>query len=108
MMEILRVLADGTGSWPSRSASSPVRRSLRYQLVRNGWSSHSACSCAVSGAIMLDTPFVVGSGMVPSGAPPYVGRVLVVGQADDARQAVGGAQLVRDVEALQAEHALAA
>jgi hypothetical protein len=37
-----------------------------------------------------------------------VGRVLEVREADDARQAVRGAVLVRDVEALETEDALPA
>src|SRR6266700_1963820 len=42
MMEIFRVLAEGTGVSPSRLAVSPVARSLRYQLVWKGRASHSA------------------------------------------------------------------
>ena len=33
MIEILRVLAEGTGTAPARSAVAPVVRSFRYQLV---------------------------------------------------------------------------
>src|SRR5215831_140097 len=40
MIEILRVLADGTGTVPKRSAVAPVARSFRNQLVWNGRASH--------------------------------------------------------------------
>ena len=42
MIEILRVLAEGTGTPPKRSARAPVARSFRYQLVWNGSASHSS------------------------------------------------------------------
>ena len=44
------------------------------------------------------------------GAPEeqHVGGMLVVGEADDAGVAVGGAHRVRDAEPLEAEHPLAA
>src|SRR5438128_6068259 len=45
MMEIFRVLADGTGTSPRRSARSPLVRSFKYQLVSNGSPSHSSSSC---------------------------------------------------------------
>src|SRR5262245_18974993 len=41
-MEILRVLADGTGTSPMRSAVFPLARSFRYQLDWKGSASHSA------------------------------------------------------------------
>src|SRR5712691_5389248 len=44
MIEILRVLADGTGTSPRRSARSPLARFFRYQLVSNGSASHSSSS----------------------------------------------------------------
>ena len=46
--------------------------------------------------------------LVGSAEQQDVGRVFVVGEADDAGVAVGGAHRVRDAEALQAEHPLAA
>src|SRR5262245_1368073 len=42
MIEILRVLADGTATSPRRSAVAPVARSLRYQLTWNSALSHSS------------------------------------------------------------------
>src|SRR5439155_11970225 len=42
MIEILRVLADGTGTSPRRSALAPVAKSLRYQLAWKGAASHSS------------------------------------------------------------------
>src|SRR5437867_6421381 len=42
MIEILRVLADGTGTSPSRSAVAPVARSFRYQLAWKSAASHSS------------------------------------------------------------------
>src|SRR5262250_2205586 len=44
MIEIFRVLADGTGTAPRRSARSPLARSFRYQLVSKGSASHSSSS----------------------------------------------------------------
>src|SRR5206468_3596353 len=46
MIEILRVLADGTGTSPIRSARAPVARSFRYQLAWNGTASHNPFSCS--------------------------------------------------------------
>src|SRR4029453_8453698 len=40
MIEILRVLAEGTATLPRRSASTPLARSLRYQLTSNSPPSH--------------------------------------------------------------------
>src|SRR5438552_8061833 len=45
MIEILRVLADGTGTSPARFAVSPLLQSLRYQLDWNGSASHRAFIC---------------------------------------------------------------
>src|SRR5881628_493584 len=42
MIEILRVLADETGTSPRRSALAPVAKSLRYQLAWKGAASHSS------------------------------------------------------------------
>src|SRR2546428_3860326 len=42
MIEIFRVLADGTGTSPSRSARAPVARSFRYQLAWKFAASHSS------------------------------------------------------------------
>src|SRR4029453_5982977 len=42
MIEILRVLAEGTGTSPRRLAVVPVARSLRYQLTWNSALSHSS------------------------------------------------------------------
>src|SRR5437870_12949640 len=44
MIEILRVLADGTGTSPRRLAVAPVARSFRYQPVWNSARSHSSSS----------------------------------------------------------------
>src|SRR5262245_1519551 len=44
MIEILRVLADGTGMSPRRLALAPVARSFRYQPVSNSARSHSSSS----------------------------------------------------------------
>ncbi len=41
-IEILRVLAEGTGTSPRRSARCPLARSFRYQLVWNGSASQRA------------------------------------------------------------------
>src|SRR5690349_18738302 len=53
MMEILRVLAEGTGTSPRRSARSPLARSFRYQLVWNGSVSQRASRRAASSRMVL-------------------------------------------------------
>ncbi len=53
-------------------------------------------------------PLGLGPELVGAAQQRHVGRVLVVRQADDAADAVRGAHGVRDVEALQPQHALAA
>src|SRR5690242_20335944 len=52
MIEILRVLADGTTTSPARSAVSPVFKSLKYQLVVYGCSSQRAFSFAIRSDIV--------------------------------------------------------
>ena len=56
MIEIFRVLADGTGTAPSRAARRPVARSCRCQLVWNGSASHSAWSRVTRSFIAITTP----------------------------------------------------
>jgi hypothetical protein len=51
MIEIFRVLADGTRMSPCRSARAPVAVSLRYQLAWNGTASHSASRRSTSSRI---------------------------------------------------------
>src|SRR5260370_24539409 len=53
MIEILRVLAEGTGTSPSRSARAPVAQSLRYQLVWNGSVSQRASRRAARAFLAL-------------------------------------------------------
>src|SRR4026209_1942846 len=55
-MEIFRVLAEGTGTSPSRSARAPRSRSCRYQLVWKGRASHSAFIRLIK-ASMGNSPF---------------------------------------------------
>src|SRR5262249_36406263 len=42
MIEIFRVLAEGTATLPRRSAAAPLARSFRYQLTSNSAPSHSS------------------------------------------------------------------
>ena len=53
-----RLLADGTITWPLRSASSPVFRFLRYQPVWNGCSSQSPFNRCTSSCIVCLPSFV--------------------------------------------------
>jgi C4-dicarboxylate transporter len=63
MMEIFRVLAEGTGVSPRRSARAPVVRSLRYQLVWKGRTSHSAFISWMSSCMAFSS----GAGGAPAG-----------------------------------------
>src|SRR5207253_11105805 len=42
MIEVLRVLAEGTATFPRRSAATPLARSFKYQLTSNSARSHSS------------------------------------------------------------------
>src|SRR3989454_4164843 len=76
MIEILRVLADGTGTAPRRSALAPVARSLRYQLAWNFSASHSSlrrlARSRIEGLLSILHPEirpVPYRGPIPSGSP---------------------------------------
>src|SRR5262245_338898 len=71
MMEILRVLAEGTGRSPRRSARQPVARSFRYQLVWKGRASHS--SFRVFSSACMVVPPISGRSRRPGGAPARLG-----------------------------------
>src|SRR5262245_21186944 len=71
MMEILRVLAEGTGRSPRRSARRPVGRSFRYQLVWKGRASHS--SLRVFSSACMVVPPISGRSRRPGGAPARLG-----------------------------------
>src|SRR5262249_51902900 len=53
IMAILRVLADGTTTWPWRCTVSPVPRAFRYQPVWNGSSSQSLLRSVTSISNMM-------------------------------------------------------
>src|SRR5262249_57784721 len=83
MIEIFRVLAEGTGVSPRRFAVSPLRRSLRYQLVWNGRASQSAFIRVTRSSIRgLLAPWV---SSWPAG-PPARFRLLEAGAPVDERQ----------------------
>src|SRR5512134_1195916 len=77
-IEILRVLAEGTGTSPRRSARAPEARSFTYQLVWNGSASQRASRRAASSfTVLLPEP-----GHGEGGAPELGGerRALLGGQ----------------------------
>src|SRR6185436_13899230 len=77
MMEILRVLAEGTGTPPKRSARAPVARSFKYQLVWKGSASHSSLNFCTSSRIGLGS---LGSAAIEPDVPEmHVGAGLVAG-----------------------------
>src|SRR6266852_7105820 len=82
-IEILRVLAEGTGTSPRRSARRPLTRSFRYQLVWNGSASQRASRRAASSFMALLPESRHGEG----GAAQLGGerRALLGGERDQGR-----------------------
>src|SRR6267142_2354288 len=64
-IEILRVLAEGTGTAPRRSARCPLVRSFRYQLVWNGSASQRALRRPASSFMALLSQSRHGEGGAP-------------------------------------------
>src|SRR5215467_9185452 len=71
-MEILRVLAEGTGTSPIRSAVRPDLRSFRYQLVWKGSASHISFICLTRASMSIS------SACLP--LPPWRERVKGLGK----------------------------
>src|SRR5215475_5160573 len=88
-MEILRVLAEGTGTSPIRFAVRPDLRSFRYQLVWKGSASHIAFICFARASIcissMTPSPSKEGEGRgeggrSPPATPPHPGPLPLRGR----------------------------
>ena len=58
--------------------------------------------------LLAGAAFQLAPELVTAAQQGHVGRIFVIGEADDARQAVGGAHFVGDAELFEAEDALAA